>query len=93
MLQKEDFQLNVVDIIANDNKELKDYRDSFEKYHEAIKELQRIKDSIAQSRENEEFMRFQFEEINKAQLEDGEQETIEQETEQLSHSEEIKEAL
>jgi DNA repair protein RecN (Recombination protein N) len=38
-------------------------------------------------------MRFQFEEINKAQLEDGEQETIEQETEQLSHSEEIKEAL
>lgn len=93
LLQKEDFQLNVVDIIANDNKELKDYRDSFEKYHEAIKELQRIKDSIAQSRENEEFMRFQFEEINKAQLEDGEQETIEQETEQLSHSEEIKEAL
>lgn len=93
LLQKEDFQLNVVDIVANDNKELEDYRDCFQKYHEAIKELQKIKDSIAQSRENEEFMRFQFDEINKAQLVDGEQETTEQETEQLSHSEEIKEAL
>lgn len=93
LLQKEDFQLNVLDIVANDNNELEDYRDCFLKYHEAIKELQKIKDSIAQSRENEEFMRFQFDEINKAQLVDGEQETIEQETEQLSHSEEIKEAL
>jgi DNA repair protein RecN (Recombination protein N) len=93
LLQKEDFQLNVVDIIAKDNKELKEYRDCFAKYHEAIKELQKLKDNIAQSRENEEFMRFQFDEINKAQLIDGEQETTEQETEQLSHSEEIKEAL
>ena len=93
LLQKEDFQLNVVDIIAKDNKELKDYQNCFAKYHEAIKELQKVKDNIAQSRDNEEFMRFQFDEINKAQLVDGEQETIEQETEQLSHSEEIKEAL
>ena len=93
LLQKENFQLNVVDIIAHDEQERKNYQESFKAYRKAHADLKQLEDNIAQGKENEEFMRFQFNEIEKANLKADEQENIEQETEQLSHSEEIKEAL
>ena len=92
-LQKENFQLNVVDIIAHDEQERKNYQESFKAYRKAHADLKQLEENIAQGKENEEFMRFQFNEIEKANLKADEQENIEQETEQLSHSEEIKEAL
>jgi len=93
LLQKENFQLNVVDIIAHDSKEYNAYRESFAAYKKAQADLKQLEENIAQGRENEEFMRFQFNDINKAGLKVDEQESIEQESEQLSHAEEIKEAL
>ena len=93
LLQKENFQLNVVDIIAHDSKECNAYRESFAAYKKAQTDLKQLEENIAQGRENEEFMRFQFNDINKAGLKVDEQESIEQESEQLSHAEEIKEAL
>lgn len=93
LLQKENFQLNVVDIIAHDSKECNAYRESFAAYKKAQADLKQLEENIAQGRENEEFMRFQFNDINKAGLKVDEQESIEQESEQLSHAEEIKEAL
>ena len=93
LLQKENFQLNVVDIIAHDSKECDAYRESFAAYKKAQTDLKQLEENIAQGRENEEFMRFQFNDINKAGLKVDEQESIEQESEQLSHAEEIKEAL
>lgn len=93
LLQKENFQLNVVDIIAHDSKECDAYRESFAAYKKAQADLKQLEENIAQGKENEEFMRFQFNDINKADLKVDEQESIEQESEQLSHVEEIKEAL
>ena len=93
LLQKENFQLNVVDIIAHDSKECNAYRESFAAYKKAQADLKQLEENIAQGKENEEFMRFQFNDINKAGLKVDEQESIEQESEQLSHAEEIKEAL
>ena len=93
LLQKENFQLNVVDIIAHDEQERKNYQESFKAYRKAHADLKQLEENIAQGKENEEFMRFQFNEIEKANMKADEQENIEQETEQLSHSEEIKEAL
>ena len=93
LLQKENFQLNVVDIIAHDEQERENYQESFKAYRKAHADLKQLEENIAQGKENEEFMRFQFNEIEKANLKADEQENIEQETEQLSHSEEIKEAL
>ena len=93
LLQKENFQLNVVDIIAHDSKECDAYRESFAAYKKAQADLKQLEENIAQGKENEEFMRFQFNDINKAGLKVDEQESLEQESEQLSHAEEIKEAL
>ena len=93
LLQKEDFQLNVVDIIAQDSKQLKAYQAEYQNYRQSKQQLEDLKDEIAKNRENEEFMRFQFKELDDAHLEEGEQEQLEQESETLSHSEEIKTAL
>ena len=93
LLQKEDFQLNVVDIIAQDSKQLKAYQAEYQNYRQSKQQLEDLKAEIAKNRENEEFMRFQFKELDDAHLEEGEQEQLEQESETLSHSEEIKTAL
>ena len=93
LLQKEDFQLNVVDIIAQDSKLLGDYRATYNQYRQAQQRLAKMEEEIARSRENEEFLRFQFKELDHAQLEEGEQEALEQEAETLTHAEDIKTAL
>jgi DNA repair protein RecN (Recombination protein N) len=93
LLQKEDFQLNVVDIIAQDADQLKVYQEEYRAYRKAKELLEELKAEIAKNRENEEFMRFQHKELDDANLQEGELEQLEQEAETLSHSEDIKTAL
>ena len=93
LLQKEDFQLNVVDIIAQDADQLKVYQKEYQAYRKAKELLEELKAEIAKNRENEEFMRFQHKELEDANLQEGELEQLEQEAETLSHSEDIKTAL
>ena len=93
LLQKEDFQLNVVDIIAQDADQLKVYQKEYYAYRKAMELLEKLKAEIAKNRENEEFMRFQHKELEDANLQEGELEQLEQEAETLSHSEDIKTAL
>ena len=93
LLQKEDFQLNVVDIIAQDTDQLKVYQKEYYAYRKAKELLEELKAEIAKNRGNEEFMRFQHKELDDANLQEGELEQLEQEAETLSHSEDIKTAL
>lgn len=93
LLQKENFQLNVVDIIAQDTEQLKVYQKEYYAYRKAKELLEELKAEIAKNRENEEFMRFQHKELDEANLQEGELEQLEQEAETLSHSEDIKTAL
>ena len=93
LLQKEDFQLNVVDIIAQNEKQRKNYEAAYNQYKQANQKLNALKAEIEKNRENEDFLRFQFKELDEAQLQNGEQEELEQEYEMLSHSEDIKTAL
>ena len=93
LLQKEDFQLNVVDIIAQNEKQRKNYEAAYNQYKQVNQKLNALKAEIEKNRENEDFLRFQFKELDEAQLQNGEQEELEQEYEMLSHSEDIKTAL
>ena len=93
LLQKEDFQLNVLDIIANDEKELATFRHAFDAYNKANSELTQLKKRIAETKEKEDYMRFQLNELTNASLSDDEQEQLEQEQEVASHTEEIKSML
>ena len=93
LLSKEDFQMNVVDIIARDRQQLADYRAAFAEYRSAQRRLEELREQIATSRDNEDFLRFQQKELSEANLASGEQEQLEQEAELMSHAEDIKRAL
>ena len=93
LLNKQDFQLNVVDIIANNNALLKDYQQVYFQLQATQSQLQALKDEIERNRQQADFMQFQYEELQQANLVDGEQEELEQQSDMLSHAEDIKSAL
>ncbi|MCI1741332.1 MAG: DNA repair protein RecN [Prevotella sp.] len=93
LLKKDDFQLSIVDIIADNKKLFDGYHTAYTEYHLLQKHLDELKTSIANARQNEEFMRFQYQEIEKVNPQEGEQEELEQKTQTMSHAEEIKSAL
>lgn len=93
LLQKDDFQLNVVDIIANNNKELQQYLTTYREYSDTKAALKKLEEQIAANRANEDFLRYQAKELADANLVAGELSELEQEVETLSHTEDIKTAL
>lgn len=93
LLQKDNFQLNVVDIIANDKGALDDYVESYHSLVNKQNELERLRQQIEKDTENRAFLEFQYNELSQAQLVEGMQEQLEQESETLSHAEDIKTAL
>lgn len=94
LLQKENFQLNVVDIIAHNADKMAEYKLQFQQYQQLSKQLQQLIDDIANSKQQEEYLTFQFNELEKAQLNNpDEQYELEQKIQELSHVEDIKSAL
>ena len=93
LLNKQDFQLEVVDIIADDATQLAKYQSTYAEYLKAEKELGEMMLTIERNRENLDFLQFQYEELNNANLTEGEQEELEQRSETMEHSEDIKSAL
>ena len=93
LLNKEDFQLNVVDIIARDKQQMADYKQAYNEWRKAEKQLDDLKLQIERNRENEDFLRFQQKELADANLQADEQESLEQTAEIMSHAEDIKRVL
>ena len=93
LLQEEDFQLNVVDIIANDQKQLEQYHQLYQEYLSAKKAVKEMQEAIDKANDNQDFLRFQLSELKDADLSEGIQEELEQERETLSHAEDIKSGL
>lgn len=93
MLNKEDFQLNVIDIFAQNKKILTEYQDLFNTYKSEVCKLNELHNTIIRIKENEDFLHFQNKELSEANLEDGEQEILEQQSELLTYAEEIKSTL
>lgn len=93
LLNKQDFQLEVVDIIANDAAQLDQYQHTYAEFVKTDKALAELMESIERNRENLDFLNFQYEELVQANLTPGEQEELEQRSETMEHSEDIKSAL
>ena len=93
LLNKQDFQLEVVDIIADDAAQLAKYQNTYTEFVKAEKELGEMTLAIERNRENHDFLKFQFEELENTKLQEGEQEELEQRSETMEHSEDIKSAL
>ncbi|MGI6243818.1 MAG: DNA repair protein RecN [Prevotella sp.] len=93
LLQKADFQLNVLDIMADNGKLLDAYRKAYQTYQDAQSEYVTFEKSYYENQENEEFLRFQSTELENANLVEGEQEDLEHQQKLLSHAEDVKNGL
>ena len=93
LLNHEDFQLSVLDILAHDEKELEVYKKTYSALKKVSKELTDIQQQAEKSRQDEDYIRYQLEQLDNANLQEGEQDALEQEAETLSHAEEIKSSI
>lgn len=93
LLNKEDFQLNVTDIIASDKQELQAYQQIFNAYRDAEKQLREAQAEAERNRADQDYIAFQLKQLETAQLTSGEQEELEHESDTLEHAEEIKHTL
>lgn len=93
LLNKQDFQLNVVDIIAGKPKELATYQTEFANLLALQHQLTELREEIERNKNNADFLQFQYDELSQARLSAGEQEELEQRQDTMSHAEDIKSAL
>lgn len=93
LLGKQDFQLEVIDTIAQDQALLNEYQQTFAAYHEKQRQLQALQEEMERNKQNLDFLQFQYEELTNVQLVEDEQEKLEQQREMMTHSEDIKTAL
>ncbi|MBR5550343.1 MAG: DNA repair protein RecN [Muribaculaceae bacterium] len=87
------YQLQIIDSIANNVNELNEYKTQFKKYIEIRNHLNQRKIDISKNKENEEFLRFQFDQLQKIAPKENEQEELERKYEVLSNAESIKDDL
>ena len=94
LLNKSGFQLSVVDSFAGIDTELTDYQQKFSDYKKLLVQLNELKADEAKSKSEQDYITFQFNELEEAALETGEtKEKLDEELKTLSHSEEIRVGL
>ena len=93
LLNKEGFQLNVLDILSHNEEALDVYHHLYQEWKKLSKELDELIVLAEQSKTDEDYIRFQLEQLEEAHLSAGEQEELEQEAETLAHAEDIKAGL
>ncbi|MDR1938140.1 MAG: DNA repair protein RecN [Tannerellaceae bacterium] len=93
LLADNKFQLRVVDVMAQNDALLLQYRNLHARYQSVRKELKELTEKASHTRQDEDYIRFQLQQLDEAKLVDGEQENLEKEQEVLLHAEEIKGAL
>ena len=93
LLNKEGFQLNVLDILSHNDEQLSVYQSLYREWKQTQQDLADLIARAEQNKADEDYIRFQLEQLEEANLSAGEQEELEQETDMLSHAEEIKAGL
>ena len=93
LINKEGFQLNILDILAQDIKELTDYQNEYNEYRKVSRELDECIRQAEETRKEEYYIRFQLQQLDEAELKEGEVAELEQEAETLTHAEDIKAGL
>ena len=93
LLSQANFQLSVLDTIAENAPLLQQYQTEYSAYRQLCDDYDQAVNQAQQSHDDEEYLRFQLQQLTDAKLQDGEQADLEAEQEILEHAEEIKQAL
>lgn len=92
-LTDNDFQMKVLDALAENAENLSGYTHELEKLRTASKELQKLEEFQADADKEHDYNSFLLKELEDAKLKEGMQEELEEEYEQLSNVEQIMEQL
>ena len=92
-LTENDFQMKVVDALADNAENLEAYQQQLSQLRKASKELQELETFQSNADKEHDYNSFLLEELEAAKLKEGMQETLEAEYEQLSNVEQIMEQL
>jgi DNA repair protein RecN (Recombination protein N) len=93
LLNKEDFQLHVVDIIAHNKKEIAAYSETYKQDTALKNALKSLIEKAEKSHNDQDYLQFQLEQLEKAELKPDEDAILVKEGDTLSHAEEIKKDL
>lgn len=93
LLGDRNYQLGVLDTLAGDKGLLSGYKGVYDQYLSLKRDLAARKEALEASRRDEDWIRFQLDELDAAALKSGELEELEQELQELSHAEDIQAAL
>jgi DNA repair protein RecN (Recombination protein N) len=93
LLNKENFQLGVLDVIGGNAARLASYGECYRDYKAVCAALEQAVEDARRNSEDEEFVRFQYEQLESAALTEGEQDQLEAESDMLTHAEDIKGGL
>lgn len=88
-----DFQLLILDVLANHQPLLKNYREGFKQLKQTEKQLALLTEQTDEAKKKQDYEQFLFNELEEAALKEDEQEHLEQELEKLTHAESIKRSL
>lgn len=87
------FQLNVLDILAGNNSAKKKYEATFHELYSLKAELKNLQEELLKKSREEDYLRFQYKQLEEIQLREGELSELEEERDLLSNVEEIKSGL
>jgi len=90
LLGHDAYQRDIIDAVACNSLLRSQYKDAFSRYKELQSSLKKLEEKALKAREEEDYFRFQLEQLQGAGLQEGEQEALETEWEILTHAEEIK---
>ncbi len=93
LLNDSQFQLNIVDIVAGNKKDIQHYRELYDCFCVAKRRLKQLTEEANKKNADKDFLDFQLNQLAEARLSETEQEELESESSVLTHSEEIKAAL
>ncbi len=92
-LDKSGFQLNIIDTFTGNTSLLDQYKFLYKEYGQLKKRLEELNEAASKSKEDFEYLKFRFDELEKAKLTEGEKEILDDEYKTLTHTEEIQRNL
>lgn len=93
LLGSNKFQMQILDILAGTQELLQEYQNLYAQYKQSEKKLNKLTENFRKNKEEEDYIRFQYQTLSDANLKEGEQEELETELETLTHAEDIKTTL
>lgn len=87
------FQIKMVDIVSGNQDLLSDYQSAFNEHNRIAASLKSLRENSVKAKADLDYYQFQYDQLEKAGLQEDEQELLEEEREKLVHSEEIKSTL